>query len=159
LDKKTSQLTYPPTPPKVDTETEQTRKIVESLANVTAGGNTRVGVDVESITAINVENETFIEKNFTEHERAYCKQAASPQSSFAGRWSAKEAVFKSLGVASRGGGAALKEIEIINDENGAPTVNLSGVAAEAAKKAGVKQISVSISHSDSHAVAIAVSNF
>jgi len=99
--------------------------MVESLASVTASGNSRVGVDVESITAINIESETFIERNFTDREQAYCQKAASPQSSYAGRWSAKEAVFKSLGVASRGGGAALNEIEIVNDANGVPTVNVS----------------------------------
>lgn len=34
---------------------------------------------------------------------------------FVGRWSAKEAVFKSLGVPSEGAGAPLKAIEILSD--------------------------------------------
>ncbi|KAL6402710.1 fatty acid synthase subunit alpha reductase [Ilyonectria robusta] len=85
--------------------------------------------------------------------------APSSQSSFAGRWSAKEAVFKSLGVASQGAGAALKDIEILKGETGAPTVSLHGDAAAAAKKAGVKDITVSISHSDSQAIAVAVASF
>ena len=42
-----------------------------------------------------------------------------------GKWSAKEAVFKSLGVKGQGAGAALKDIEIGNDETGAPVVNVS----------------------------------
>lgn len=125
MDKKTSQLAYPSAPPKSkDQDTERTRQMIESLATATAAPNSRVGVDVENIEAINIENDVFVERNFTEREQAYCRKAPSPQSSFAGRWSAKEAVFKSLGVASKGAGAPLKEIEIINDANGAPVVHV-----------------------------------
>ncbi|CEJ61388.1 Putative Fatty acid synthase subunit alpha [Penicillium brasilianum] len=159
LDKKTSELKYSTTPPKAQ-ENESTRQMVESLAKANAAGeNSKVGVDVENIDAVNISNETFVERNFTASEQEYCRKAASPQSSFAGRWSAKEAVFKSLGVSSKGAGAALKDIEIGSDANGAPIVNLHGAAATAAKQAGVKQITVSISHSDSQAVAVAVSHF
>ncbi|GAD95795.1 fatty acid synthase alpha subunit FasA, putative, partial [Paecilomyces variotii No. 5] len=160
VDKKTSELTYPAVPPQPSSEDlSSTQKVVESLAKAAAVENSKVGVDVESVQAINIENETFIERNFTSDEQVYCRKAPSPQASFAGRWSAKEAVFKSLGVSSKGAGAPLKEIEIVNDENGAPTVQLHGAAAEAAEKAGVKQVNVSISHSDSQAIAIAVAKF
>ncbi|KAJ5886303.1 Fatty acid synthase subunit alpha [Penicillium subrubescens] len=159
LDKKTSELKYSTTPPK-EVEKQSTRQMVESLAKANAAGeNSKVGVDVENIDAVNISNETFVERNFTASEQEYCRKAASPQASFAGRWSAKEAVFKSLGVSSKGAGAALKEIEIGSDANGAPVVNLHGAAATAAKEAGVKQITVSISHSESQAVAVAVSHF
>ncbi|KAG5999203.1 hypothetical protein E4U54_001993 [Claviceps lovelessii] len=137
----------------------ETQKVMEALAHKVANKNSNVGVDVEDIAAINIENETFLERNFTADEMSYCKAAPSPQSSFAGRWSAKEAVFKSLGVASKGAGAAMKDIEIIKNDNGAPTVKLHGEAAAAATKAGVKDIALSISHSDSQAIAVAVANF
>ncbi|KAK8051828.1 hypothetical protein PG993_003213 [Apiospora rasikravindrae] len=117
------------------------------------------GVDVEDISAINIENETFVERNFTEQEIAYCRKSPSPQSSFAGRWSAKEAVFKSLGVRSQGGGAALKDIEVLPNENGVPTVTLHGDAKSAAEKAGVKEVVVSISHTDLQAIAVSVASF
>ncbi|KAH3077893.1 hypothetical protein KXW78_002350, partial [Aspergillus fumigatus] len=160
VDKKTSELKFPPLPPKAsDKDAESTRQVVESLAKAHAEDNSRIGVDVENIDAVNIENETFIERNFTASEQEYCRKASSPQSSFAGRWSAKEAVFKSLGVCSKGAGAPLKDIEILSDTSGAPVVNLHGAAAEAARQAGVKQVSVSISHSDSQAVAVAVSKF
>ncbi|KAF7162869.1 hypothetical protein CNMCM5623_007991 [Aspergillus felis] len=160
VDKKTSELKFPPVPPKVsDKDAESTRQVVESLAKAHAEGDSRIGVDVENIDAVNIENETFIQRNFTASEQEYCRKAPSPQSSFAGRWSAKEAVFKSLGVCSKGAGAPLQDIEILSDTSGAPVVNLHGAAAEAAKQAGVKQVSVSISHSDSQAVAVAVSKF
>ncbi|PWY64526.1 hypothetical protein BO70DRAFT_302891 [Aspergillus heteromorphus CBS 117.55] len=159
-DKKTSELKFPPQPPKSNEKgVESTRIMIESLAKASASDNSKVGVDVENIESFNIENETFIERNFTANEQEYCRKAACPQSSFAGRWSAKEAVFKSLGVSSKGAGAPLKDIEISSDSTGAPVVNLHGAAAEAAKESGVKQVSVSISHSDTQAVAVAVSKF
>ncbi|KAH8680965.1 fatty acid synthase subunit alpha [Xylariales sp. PMI_506] len=103
-----------------------TKEMVEALArSLETSKNHKVGVDVEDIAAINIENDTFVERNFTEREIAYCRKMPSPQSSFAGRWSAKEAVFKSLGVKSKGAGAALKEIEVLPDELGAPIVTVS----------------------------------
>ncbi|KAJ5594568.1 uncharacterized protein N7459_000776 [Penicillium hispanicum] len=160
VDKKTSELKYSATPPTVESPSEEsTRQTVESLAKANATKNSKVGVDVENIEAVNISNENFVERNFTLNEQDYCRKAASPQASFAGRWSAKEAVFKSLGVSSKGAGAALKDIEIGSDANGAPVVNLHGAASTAAKQAGVKMINVSISHSDSQAVAVAVSQF
>lgn len=103
---------------------EQTRQMVESLAKAGASSNSKVGVDVESILAVPIDNETFVERNFTNAERDYCAKAADSRASFAGRWSAKEAVFKSMGVESKGAGAALKDIEIGSDEKGAPTVKV-----------------------------------
>ncbi|KAF9885131.1 3-oxoacyl-[acyl-carrier-protein] synthase [Aspergillus nanangensis] len=160
MDKKTSELKFPTAPPKAsDKGVESTKQVLQSLAQANAAENSKIGVDVENIEAVNVDNETFIERNFTAEEQQYCRKAASPQSSFAGRWSAKEAVFKSLGVCSKGAGAPLKDIEIVNGSTGAPEVKLHGEAAEAAKQAGVKQVSVSISHSESQAVAVAVAQF
>jgi fatty acid synthase subunit alpha len=54
----------------------------------------------------------------------YCCSQPSPPSSFAAHWVGKEAVFKSLGMKSKGAAAAMKEIEIVNDESGIPTVHL-----------------------------------
>ena len=160
-DKKTGELVYPSSfPKKVETASaKQTRTMLESLTKASAAEGSKVGVDVEDIKAVNIENEIFVERNFTAQEQAYCKKAPSPQASFAGRWSAKEAVFKSLGVSSKGAGAALHDIEILSDENGAPKVSLHGEALAAARKAGVKNVNVSISHSETQAIAVAVSAF
>ncbi|KAL6860485.1 beta subunit of fatty acid synthetase [Amphichorda felina] len=165
-DAKTAQLTYSANFMKQSekqvpaSRASETQQVMETLAQKVTNKNSKVGVDVEDISAINIDNETFVERNFTPNEIAYCQKAPSPQSSFAGRWSAKEAVFKSLGVPSKGAGAAMKEIEIVKDEEtGAPLVRLRGEAAAAAKKAGVQDITLSISHSDSQAIAVAVANF
>lgn len=125
-DKKTDSYLYPThTTCQPSQSLEHTRKLVEQLAKHTASANTRVGVDAESISSINIDNENFIERNFTPTEIDYCRKAPNPQASFAGRWSAKESVFKSLGVRSKGAGAPLKDIEILSDENGAPIVKVN----------------------------------
>ena len=133
LDKKSLELRYPaaPTggsaklPAKPDPQTEQTKQMVESLARATATENSKIGVDVESVGAINVDNQTFLARNFTEQEQVYCRKAPDARASFAGRWSAKEAVFKSLGVGSKGAGAGLRDIQILSGDNGEPVVTVS----------------------------------
>ncbi|KAK3715892.1 beta subunit of fatty acid synthetase [Vermiconidia calcicola] len=157
-DQKTSGFTYPAKPQK-KAPSQNTTEMVESLMKVNASTNSNPGVDIESIDAIDIHNDTFVERNFTQAEIDYCRQAPNPQASFTGKWSAKEAVFKSLKVESKGAGAALKDIEIKNDDSGAPTVLLSGDAKAAAEKAGVKSTTVSISHSDAQVIAVAISSF
>ncbi|KAL4786530.1 hypothetical protein BJX76DRAFT_355074 [Aspergillus varians] len=116
---------------------------------------TSVGVDIEDINNVNVDNTLFINRNFTTAERDYCYQAPDPRASFAGRWSAKEAVFKSLKTASAGSGAAMDEIEILNAE-GLPKVVLHGDAREVASSNGIINIEVTISHCNNTAIAVAL---
>ena len=117
-----------------------------------------VGVDVEMISAINTDSRLFIERNFTPAEIAYCEAAPDPRASFAGRWSAKEAVFKALNTAGHGAAAALKDIEVLADANGAPVVNLTGSAKVAAKESSIRNVKVSISHDDMQSLAVAISD-
>jgi fatty acid synthase subunit alpha, fungi type len=130
-DSKTAEFTYPadfvkrskkdvPAP-----QAKATLEQLEAMARQLENENKKVGVDIEDVTAINIDNDTFVERNFTEREIEYCSQAPNPQAAYAGRWSAKEAVFKSLGVAGKGAGAPLKEIEILRNEVGAPIVYVS----------------------------------
>jgi fatty acid synthase subunit alpha len=134
---------------------DTTSKALSSLNK----GSKGVGVDVELLSSLNLDNTTFIERNFTKNEIEYCSANADPKASFTGTWSAKEAVFKALGVKSQGAGAPLIDIEIIRKASGAPLVSLNGSAAKAAASAGVKAISVSISHDDFQATAVALSEF
>lgn len=115
-----------------------------------------VGVDHELISAVPSHNPTFVERNFTDAEIAYCRAQPSSQSSFAARWAGKEAVFKSLGVKSQGAGAAMKDIEILNDEaTGAPVVHLHGEAKNQAVAKGISRVLISLSHSETVAIAFA----
>jgi fatty acid synthase subunit alpha len=89
-----------------------------------------------------------VKRNFTEAEASYCRAQPHPEASFAARWAGKEAVFKALGVKSKGAGAAMSEIEILPDESGVPTVVLHGDAKKVAGAKGIKKVLVSLSHSE-----------
>lgn len=93
-------------------------------------------------------NPTFVSRNFTDAEIAYCRSQPSPQSSFAARWAGKEAVFKSLGVSSKGASAAMRDIEILPNEDGVPKVTLHGDAKTAADTKGITDVHISLSHSE-----------
>lgn len=71
----------------------------------------------------------------------------------AGRWAAKEAVSKVLGLGVRGVG--WREIEIERLPTGQPAVRLHGRAARRAEQLGLGRIACSISHEDDYAVAVA----
>lgn len=139
-----------------------------------AEGTLGVGTDIELVSNMPVDNETFLERNFTEEEIRYCKSAPDSRASFAGRWAgafltafdlqarvlmlpttAKEAVFKSLRVEGKGAGASLQDIEVIATPRG-PDVKLHGDAAAAAKERGIGSFDVSLSHSDGVAVCCVV---
>jgi fatty acid synthase subunit alpha len=96
-----------------------------------------IGVDVEEAQQVPVDNDTFVLRNFTLTERKLAQQSADPASTLAGKWCAKEAVFKSLNLQSKGAAAAMHEVEIVprprNDgEDGSgslpPTVIVSNSA-------------------------------
>jgi fatty acid synthase subunit alpha, fungi type len=102
----------------------------------------------ELISAVPSSNPTFVSRNFTDAEIAYCRSQPSPSASFAARWAGKEAVFKSLGVASKGAAAAMKDIEILPNDAGAPTVALHGDAKAAADSKNITAVHISLSHSE-----------
>ena len=114
----------PSSPARAATESiqvAQARNIQTLLGAISAenrGLSMTVGVDVEEVANINAANEIFVQRNFTPGEQAYAKRSPLPQASLAGRWCAKEAVFKSLGVASQGGGASMRDIEIVQGISG-----------------------------------------
>jgi len=114
-----------------------------------------IGVDQELISAVPASNPTFINRNFTEAEVAYCQAQASPRSSFAARWAGKEAVFKSLSIASKGAASPMRDIEVINEDNGGPVVNLYGDTKAQADAKGISKVLISLSHSETVAIAFA----
>ncbi|KAJ7502466.1 putative fatty-acid synthase complex protein [Mycena galericulata] len=125
-------------------------KISADTTNVAAITNTFL------ISAVPSSNPTFVSRNFTPFEIAYCRAQPSPPASFAARWAGKEAVFKSLGVTFKGAAAAMLDIEIINDDTtNAPAVRLYGDAKKAANEKHISQVLISSSHSETVAIAFA----
>lgn len=96
--------------------------------------------------------ELFITRVYTEHEIEYCSARKMATQHYAGRWAAKEAVLKALGTGWRRG-ISWRDIEIRNDKNGAPTVQIRGGARDVMKAAHIGRMHVSISHCRSFAVA------
>ena len=87
-----------------------------------------IGVDLESLRTFTSDAcTTFVSRNYTDYEGDFALHSRDPHAMFVSRWSAKEAVFKSLGVKSKGAGAPMKDIEVWNDENGIPRVKVSSL--------------------------------
>ena len=95
----------------------------------------------------------FRERVLTEAEARYCGKKVDR---IAGRWAAKEAISKVLGLGVRGVG--WREIEILPNRAGAPQVYLHERAARRAEAMNLAEVSVSISHERHMAAAVAVAH-
>jgi holo-[acyl-carrier protein] synthase len=117
-----------------------------------------IGVDVIEVERIRRAaarwGEGFLGRVFTPGERGHAGSSRAAAERLAGRFAAKEAVMKALGLGWRR--MAWREIEIAGDPSGRPVVRLSGRAARAAAELGVQAWFVSISHTRELAVAHAV---
>jgi holo-[acyl-carrier protein] synthase len=121
---------------------------------VPPAGTTELGIDINKVDRIRASlarfGERFTKRVLTVNEQRYVR--ARPET-FAGRWAAKEAVSKVLGLGVRGIG--WRDIEIERLPTGQPAVRLHGRAAARAEQLGMGRIAVSISHEAEFAVAIA----
>ena len=115
-------------------------------------------VDVAKFRDVASRNAGFLADIFTDEERKYCLSQKNAELHFAGRFAAKEACLKALGlgISGAGMGHCLREVEIIRRPSGRPQLSLSGWAAAVSRRKGICQQSVSISHTDSAAVASVV---
>ena len=117
-------------------------------------GTTEVGIDIIKVDRIRAAiakfGARFSNRVLTAAEQRYVRDRPE---TFAGRWAAKEAVSKVLGLGVRGIG--WREIEIERLPTGQPAVRLHGRAAARAEQLGMARIAVSITHEADYAVAIA----
>ena len=115
-----------------------------------------IGVDIVEVYRIRdaiSRNARFAERVFTAAEREQCEaKGVQSAASYAGRFAAKEAFLKGLKTGWRGK-ITWHDIEIITDENGAPTMQIEGEAAEILRQLGADRVHLSISHTNDHAVA------
>jgi holo-[acyl-carrier protein] synthase len=113
------------------------------------------GIDLIEIAriraAIERHGERFSRRIFTLAELAYC---AGRIESLAARFAAKEAVSKALGTGI--GPVSWLEIEIRGGEYEAPAIILHERAERIAKELRLTTWSVSLSHSETHAIALVV---
>ena len=115
----------------------------------------RTGVDLIEISRIEEvvsrHGKHYLERIYTPAELELCGVRSE---SLAGRFAAKEAAAKALGCGI--GDVDWKEIEILGNEQRAPVLYLHGKAAQKADELGLTSWSVSLSHSQSHALAFVV---
>src|SRR5918998_5906484 len=120
-------------------------------------GTTELGIDIIKVDRIRETlarfGERFASRVLTPAEAAYVR--GRPET-FAGRWAAKEAVSKVLGLGVRGVG--WRDIEVLPNRAGQPQVRLHARAARRAAWLGLEELTVSISHERGTAVAVAVAH-
>ncbi|MEI7731758.1 MAG: holo-ACP synthase [Verrucomicrobiota bacterium] len=118
-----------------------------------------VGIDLVEVARIQSSyekfGERFLERILRPQEIAYCLSHRQPGPHLAARFAAKEAVAKAFGT---GIGAELgfQDMEICRRESGEPYLELSGTGLETFKARGGRIVHLSLSHTASHATAIAI---
>jgi holo-[acyl-carrier protein] synthase len=115
-----------------------------------------LGIDIAEIdrieAAIRRHGERFLERLFTPGEIAYCDSHRKRSERYAGRFAAKEAAMKALGT-GWSKGVRWVDIEVVRQPGGKPALRLSGQAAVHAAQLGVRNISLTITHSGNTALA------
>lgn len=115
----------------------------------------RTGVDLIEVErvrqAVERHGVAFLERVFCDGERQ-ANEGRWPE--LAARFAAKEAVSKALGTGI--GDVTWTDIEVVRDERGMPGVRLHGPAAELADELGLREWSLSLTHTHEYAVAFVV---
>jgi holo-[acyl-carrier protein] synthase len=123
-------------------------------AGAVPSGTTELGIDIIKVERIRDTlarfGGRFTQRVLTPAEQRYVRDRPE---TMAGRWAAKEAVSKVLGLGVRGIG--WRDIEVERLPTGQPAIRLHGRAAARAEQLGMGRIAVSISHESDYAVAIA----
>jgi holo-[acyl-carrier protein] synthase len=120
-----------------------------------------LGIGVDLVENARIEHslerfgERFLRRVFTDGEIAYSQSMKFPARHLAARFAAKEAVSKAFGT---GIGKAMgwKDIDVRRKETGEPYVVLEGGAKELAEERKVSKVSITLSHTEHHAMAMIV---
>lgn len=117
----------------------------------------RTGVDLVQVERVarllERYGDRFAHKIFTEVELATCDWKAER---LAVRLAAKEAVAKALGTGI--GQVRWRDIQVVNNAQGQPELELGGRAAVLAAELGLVHWSISLSHTNEHAIASVVAS-
>lgn len=111
-------------------------------------------VEVERLRSVLARRPALRSRIFSPGEQAYAEQHADPIPSLAARFAAKEAVMKAL--SSGIGELRFRDIEVQRAGSGAPEIVLHESARRRQDEAGVMRWHVSLSHTDSTAIAVVV---
>lgn len=118
-----------------------------------------LGTDIVEIVRIGEmidrHGESFLNRIYTEEEIRYCQKRKHCNEAFAGRWAAKEAIMKVLGTGFVRG-IGWQDIEVLAEKNGKPYVKMQGGAGEHARRIGIDEVLITISHCRTYATATAI---
>ena len=109
-------------------------------------------VEVERFRLALARRVTLSDRLFTAGEQEYAYGQHDPVKSLAARFGAKEAAMKALGAGL--GAFRFREVEVVRAESGAPSLALHGAAAALAAERGVTAWQLSLTHTDSTAMAV-----
>ena len=114
------------------------------------------GIDIAEVPrvaqAIERFGQRFLTRVFTEGEIRYCDSKANRIERYAARFAAKEAGMKALGTGwSRG--VRWRDIEVLRQPGGRPTLAFHGRAGEFASRLGVVNVALSLTHTANEAMA------
>ena len=115
------------------------------------------GIDLVDIArfeqTLSNHHDRFLERCFTEGERAYAESRPKRKSQhLAARFAAKEAAMKAIGTGLQQG-VSWTDIEVRLLPSGAPKLVVEGKAGEVAKGLGITSWLISLSHTDTQAIA------
>jgi holo-[acyl-carrier protein] synthase len=122
---------------------------------VTALGIRGLGTDlveVERFRLALARRVALSDRLFTPGEQEYSYGQHDPVKSLAARFGAKEAAMKALGAGL--GAFRFREVEVVREESGAPSLALHGAAAALAAERGVTAWQLSLTHTDATAMAV-----
>jgi len=93
----------------------------------------------------------FSSRIFTSLEQKYCEKKGNKYHSYAGKFAAKEAFLKALGLGLRG--VNWKDIEVLNNKLGQPVIKLTGKLKEITFEKDIDRYFLTISHTKEYAIA------
>ncbi len=119
-----------------------------------------VGVDFAEIDrfqrAVNRWGERLVERLFTVREVSYCKKKKKDYyRSLAGKFAAKEALWKALGARELQG-LSWKNAEILNDSQDKPYFAKTEALQKRLAARGIKEVFLSITHTRAYALALVI---
>jgi holo-[acyl-carrier protein] synthase len=120
------------------------------------GTGARVGVDLVDAEGFQKRfdgRDEILREVFSEAEIAYCCAQRRPWPHFAARFAAKEATLKALG-SGLAGAMTWRDVEVTRDSTGAPALAFHGATRAALAREGLNRGSVSLSHTEGHAIAV-----
>jgi holo-[acyl-carrier protein] synthase len=98
--------------------------------------------------------ETFLRRAYTAREIGDCQASRRATEQFAGRWAAKEAVLRCLGLSAKS--VDWTELEVRREPGGPPRLLICGAAKERARQLRVGDVLLAIAHCRGYATATAI---